>query len=331
MKTETNISLKNYNTFHIDVKASKLITINSKEELISLLPANESFFILSGGSNMLLTKNIKQTILHINSKGKEMVKETKKHVFIKVQAGENWHNFVLWCVNNNYGGIENLALIPGKVGTSPIQNIGAYGVEVKDVISKVNVVKIKSGKEKTFKNKACKFGYRESIFKGEKKGKYIITEVIFKLTKENHNLKFEYGAIKEELASQTPTISSIAKAVINIRSEKLPNPNEIGNSGSFFKNPIVSKNIFKNIQTKHPKMPFYTVENGIKIPAGWLIEQSGFKGKRFGDAGVHVNQALVLVNYNNATGKEILNLANKIKETVKKEFYIELNFEVNII
>ncbi|HFS67593.1 MAG TPA: UDP-N-acetylmuramate dehydrogenase, partial [Flavobacteriia bacterium] len=263
----------------------------------------------------------------------KILKEENNEVYIEVQAGENWHEFVLWAIANNFGGIENLSLIPGNVGASPIQNIGAYGVEVKDVIHSVNVLDKNTLQLNNIPNKFCDFTYRNSVFKQDLKDKAIITSVIFKLTKNKHTIKDTYGAIKKELENKgitKPTIRDVSDTIIKIRSEKLPNPKEIGNSGSFFKNPVVNKEIFAKIQQENPDMPFYQVGEKFKIPAGWLIEQSGFKGKRFGDAGVHKNQALVLVNYGNATGNEILNLANTIRESVKKRYNINLETEVNI-
>ncbi|HIE46073.1 MAG TPA: UDP-N-acetylmuramate dehydrogenase, partial [Flavobacteriaceae bacterium] len=334
MRITKNISLKNFNTFGIDVKADNFIEVTSVNELLAAIKGEKDFFLLGGGSNMLLTKDVQKTVLHLNIKGIKISKENKYSVYIEVNAGENWHKFVLWSLKNDFGGIENLSLIPGNVGTCPIQNIGAYGVEVKDTIHQVNTIEIKTGKKVVFKNSECQFGYRNSIFKNSIKGKYIITSVVFKLTKIRHKLQYNYGAIQTELENNKinkPTIQNISKAIIKIRNEKLPDPKKIGNSGSFFKNPVVNKSLFLKAQAKNPNMPFYLVDNEqYKIPAGWLIEQSGFKGKRYGDAGVHENQALVLVNYNNATGNDILNLAKKIQEKVNELFSIELEMEVNI-
>ncbi len=286
---------------------------------------------------MLLLNDIDRLVVHINTKGKEVLKKDKNHIWIKVAAGENWHEFVLWCLENNYGGVENLALIPGNVGTAPIQNIGAYGVEVKDVIVDVHTIEIATRKETIFSNSECKFGYRDSIFKNLQKGKYIITDVSFKLTTNNHIIHDNYGAIRSKLAEKRikkHCIASVADAVISIRTEKLPDPKKIGNSGSFFKNPIISKSDFNKLKEKYPDIPNYSVNSNtelVKLAAGWLIDQCEFKGKRFGDAGVHKNQALVLVNYGNATGKEILDLAYKIQETVKQKFGVTLEMEVNLI
>lgn len=337
MQIEANKSLKKFNTFGIDVKASSFCSISSKAQLQKVLSENDvsTLFILGGGSNLLLTKNIEGLVLHINTKGIEIVKEDENEVLLKVNSGENWHEFVQYCIQNNFGGVENLSLIPGNVGTAPIQNIGAYGVELKDVFHSCNVIEISTNKEKTFTNKDCKFGYRNSIFKNEAKGKYIITDVTFSLTKNKHKLSTSYGAIQTELEKNNitnPTISDISKAVISIRQSKLPDPEKIGNSGSFFKNPVISSQAFNEFRLQNPEAPFYEVSpTQFKIPAGWLIEQCGFKGKRYGDAGVHKKQALVLVNYANATGREIWELALKIQETVKNRFSIFIEPEVNVI
>ncbi|WP_420575166.1 UDP-N-acetylmuramate dehydrogenase [Kordia sp.] len=337
MTIQHNVSLKEFNTFGIDAKAKYFISVSNKQELIEALqlPQFSEYFVLGGGSNMLLTRDLEIPVLHINFKGKEPVFASSDFVGVEIQAGENWHEFVLWCIEKNYGGVENLSLIPGNVGTSPIQNIGAYGVELKDVFSHCTAIDIETQEEKTFTLEDCKFGYRNSIFKNEAKGKYIITSVVFKLTSSVHKLNTSYGAIQQELESNNitnPTIKDVSDAVIAIRQRKLPDPKEIGNSGSFFKNPIISKAEFDILLQKHEKVPHYVVsDTEIKVPAGWLIEQCGFKGKRFGDAGVHKNQALVLVNYDNATGAEILALSKKIQKTVLEKFHITIEAEVNVI
>ena len=335
MNIEENISLKNYNTFGIDVTAKRFICIDSVYQLQELLKVEKDIFLISGGSNILLTKDIEKLVVHIDIKGVSIDQENENEVFLTVNAGENWHEFVLWCVDNNYGGLENLSLIPGNVGTCPIQNIGAYGVEVKDTITKVEALHIETGKLVQFSNEECKFGYRNSIFKNEVKGKYIITSVSFKLTKQNHNFNTSYGAIETELTSKNiakPNLKNISDAVIAIRKSKLPDPKEIGNSGSFFKNPVITKAHFLTLQKTYPEIPSYIIsENQVKVPAGWLIEKAGFKGKRFGDFGVHKKQALVLVNYNNATGKDIYNLAETIQKEIKSKFEIKLEIEVNVI
>jgi UDP-N-acetylmuramate dehydrogenase len=334
---QENISLKNYNTFGIDVKARFFVEITGLVQLQKVLElkAYPKKFIISGGSNMLLTKDIDALVMHIGLKGITVVEEDEQSVEVKVMAGENWHELVLWSLERGYGGLENLSLIPGNVGTAPIQNIGAYGVELKDVFVSCAAMDVKTGELEGFDNEACAFGYRDSIFKNESKDKYIITSVVLKLTKKDHVLHTGYGSIENELKEKGivhPTIQDISEAVIAIRRSKLPDPKEIGNSGSFFKNPVISKKAFDRFIKKHPEAPFYEVDdNEFKIPAGWLVEQCGFKGKRFGDAGVHDKQALVLVNHGNATGQEILDLSKKIQEEVHKQFKIKIQPEVNII
>ncbi|MGG8495044.1 UDP-N-acetylmuramate dehydrogenase [Tenacibaculum sp. TC6] len=335
MEIQHNISLKDYNTFGIDVNAKRFISIDFLYNLQQLLKQEQELFVISGGSNMLLTRDIEALVVHLNLKGISIDNEEERFVDLTVNAGENWHEFVLWCISLNYGGIENLSLIPGNVGTCPIQNIGAYGVEVKDVITKVNAVEIKTGKLVSFTNEECEFGYRNSIFKNQAKGKYIITSVSFKLTKNIHNLNTTYGAIEKELEAKkiiTPTIKDISDIVIAIRQSKLPDPKEIGNSGSFFKNPVISKKHYETLLEKFPTIPCYGIsETEVKVPAGWLIEQSGFKGKRIGNYGVHNKQALVLVNYGGATGEEIYQLAKLIQKTILDKFSIPLEIEVNVI
>ncbi len=284
---------------------------------------------------MLLTKDIDALVMHIKLKGISIVEEDDNTVEVKAMAGENWHELVMWTLEKGYGGLENLSLIPGNVGTAPIQNIGAYGVELKDVFVSCAAMDVHTGELVGFDREDCEFGYRDSIFKNEAKDKYIITSVVLKLTKKNHVLQTGYGSIENELKNKGivhPTIRDISDAVIAIRKSKLPDPKEIGNCGSFFKNPVISKKTFEKFIKKNPSAPFYEVDdNEFKIPAGWLIEQCGFKGKRFADAGVHEKQALVLVNHGNATGKEILYLAKKIQEEVQKTFKIKIQPEVNII
>ena len=335
MTISENISLKDYNTFGVDCYAKRFVSLDSFYDLQQLLKVEKDIFLISGGSNMLLTKDIEQLVVLININGVSIDSENKNAIHLTVNAGENWHEFVLWCISQDYGGIENLSLIPGNVGTCPIQNIGAYGVEVKDTITKVEALEIESGNLITFSNEDCQFGYRNSIFKNELKGKYIITSVSFQLTKAKHQLNTSYGAIENALQENNisnPTIKNVSDAVIAIRKSKLPDPKEIGNGGSFFKNPVVSTKQFLELQKKHPAIPSYTIsKTKTKVPAGWLVEQCGFKGKRFGDAGVHKKQALVLVNYGNASGLEIYELAQKIQQTVFDTFGIQLEIEVNII
>ncbi|MDO5971666.1 UDP-N-acetylmuramate dehydrogenase [Flavivirga aquimarina] len=337
MSIKQNISLKSYNTFGIDVSAKFFISVSSIDELKQVLVLKEhpNKLILGGGSNMLLTKDFEGLVIHINLKGIEIISETDDFVTVKVNAGENWHAFVLWCINNDFGGIENLSLIPGNVGTAPIQNIGAYGVELKDTFVSCEAISLDTKTLKTFTKVDCDFGYRNSIFKQHAKGKYILTNVTFKLSKTNHQLHVNYGAIKSQLEIMHiahPTIQDVSKAVIAIRKSKLPDPKEIGNSGSFFKNPVISKSHFETLLQNFPDIPSYPIsEDEVKIPAGWLIEKAGFKGKRFGDYGVHKNQALVLVNYGNAKGSDILNLSTLIQKTVKRLFDISIEAEVNIL
>jgi UDP-N-acetylmuramate dehydrogenase len=337
VQIQHNISLKEYNTFGIDAKANHFVSINTIKELKEVLQLSEypKRFILGGGSNMLLTKDVDALVMLIHLKGIEIVSQDDSSVFVRAQAGENWHHFVLWCLQNDFGGLENLSLIPGNVGTAPIQNIGAYGVELKDAFVSCEALEIATQETKTFTNEACNFEYRNSVFKQALKGKYIITSVLFKLTKNKHILRTNYGAIASQLEVmqvEGPTIQEVSKAVIAIRESKLPNPKEIGNSGSFFKNPVISLQDFEKLKQNFPEIPNYPVSNtSIKIPAGWLIEKAGFKGKRFGDYGVHEKQALVLVNYDNAKGSEILKLSKVIQETIMRIFNIYIEAEVNII
>ncbi|WP_373057011.1 UDP-N-acetylmuramate dehydrogenase [Zunongwangia sp. H14] len=336
MQVSENASLKKFNTFGIDVKAKKFISVDTVEELKEVLKQTyaQELFILGGGSNMLLTADINKTVLHINLKGKEILSVTGNEVLVKACAGENWHQFVLWTLKQELGGLENLSLIPGNVGTAPIQNIGAYGVELKDVFEECEAVNIQTLEQRNFSKQDSEFNYRHSIFKTSLKGQYIITSVTFRLTKSQHILRTSYGAIKNALDQKkifSAKIRDISDAVIAIRQEKLPDPKELGNSGSFFKNPVIKKEEFNRLQQQYPEIPSYPVSpSKIKIPAGWLIEKAGLKGYREGDAGVHKNQALVLVNYGNATGQEILHLSQKIQMEVKEKFRVELEPEVNI-
>ena len=337
MQIHTNFSLKNYNTFGIEAKAKEFVTVHSTDELIEILQKHPTSkkFILGGGSNMLLTQDIEALVIHLDLKGKKVIDENEDFVWVESQAGENWHEFVLWTIDQNFGGLENLSLIPGNVGTTPIQNIGAYGVEIKDTFVLCEAIHIETQELLVFTNEKCKFGYRESIFKNEIKDEFVITSVVFKLTKRNHKLNTSYGAIEAELEKQhikNPSLKDVTNAVIAIRESKLPNPKELGNSGSFFKNPVILKSDFEKIQQNFPEMPHYVVsETEVKVPAGWLIEQAGFKGKRFGDAGIHKNQALVLVNYGNATGQEILEVSKNIQKTIFETYGISIEAEVNII
>ncbi len=337
MHIQHNISLKSYNTFGIDAKAKYFVSVNSLGELqeVLKLKTHPDKFILGGGSNMLLTKDIDALVIHVNLKGIEMVSKHNGEVIVKANAGENWHEFVLWCLDHDFGGVENLSLIPGNIGSAPIQNIGAYGVELKDIFVSCEAIDIKTLKLKSFTKSDCKFDYRESIFKQGAKGQFVITSILLQLSSNEHKLNTGYGAIFDQLLDmniKNPTIQDISKAVIEIRQSKLPDPKDIGNSGSFFKNPVISKQQFKALKTIFPDIPSYVVsEKKIKIPAGWLIEQAGFKGKTFGNYGVHKKQALVLVNYGGAEGKNILKLARLIQNTIKRIFDINIETEVNII
>ncbi len=336
MRVEENKSLKHHNTFGIDVKARRFVSVETVEELKKFLSENikNELFILGGGSNMLLTKDVDATVLHIGLKGIKILEENETNVIVECMAGENWHEFVQFCIERDFGGLENLSLIPGNTGTAPIQNIGAYGVELKDVFFSCSTVEIETQKEKIFSKEACEFSYRDSIFKNEAKGKYIISSVTFKLTKGIHKKNITYGDIQkilEEKQIENPTLKDISDAVIAIRQSKLPDPKELGNSGSFFKNPVVDGETFQQFKDKFPQAPFYEISpKEFKIPAGWLIENAGFRGERFGDAGVHKNQALVLVNYGNAKGSEIWDLALAIQKEVKEKFGIFIEPEVNV-
>lgn len=332
-----NISLKPYNTFGIDVKASLLGRFSSVEELQNLLLecASKEFLILGGGSNVLFVRDSFEGCVLLNEiKGFDVVEESSDFVIVRAGAGEIWHEFVIKCIDNGFCGIENLSLIPGSVGASPMQNIGAYGVEIKDVFERLEAYHIASGEIHTFSKEDCEFGYRESVFKRKLKGQYVITAVYFRLSK-TQNVNTSYGVIEAELEKEgiiSPTIRDVSNAVIAIRKSKLPDPNEIGNAGSFFKNPVVEVSVLENIIKKHPNIPNYPAKTGfVKLAAGWLIEQAGWKGKTLDHYGVHKLQALVLVNYQGATGKEIYDLSTLIIEDVKEKFGVELEREVNII
>lgn len=337
MEVLQDISLQPYNTFGIDATASYFAEIKSEKDLKDALSldAYPDKFIISGGSNMLITQDIEALVLHINLKGISIIAQNDEHVTLKIMAGENWHQLVQWTLERNFGGLENMSLIPGNTGTAPIQNIGAYGVELKDNFVSCEAMNLRTLEIETFSKADCRFGYRDSFFKNEGKGKYIITSVTLRLSTQNHRLNTSYGAIETELERLQvthPTIVDVSRAVIAIRHRKLPDPAILGNSGSFFKNPVVTKSQFDEFAKEYPTAPYYKVANdAYKIPAGWLIEQCGYKGKRFGDAGVHKNQALVLVNHGKATGKEILDLADRIISDVRKKFAIEIAPEVNII
>ena len=332
---QTNINLKEYNTFGISVKSEMFAVFSSIEELKQILSFrnNKKLLVLGGGSNLLLTKDFDGLVIKNEIKRFEVIEETASEVIVESGAGENWHEFVLNCIDKGFGGIENLSLIPGSVGASPMQNIGAYGVEIKDVFESLSAYHIASGEIHYFDKTKCEFGYRESIFKNKVKGEYIILTVTFRLTK-NPTINSSYGAINEQLkvmGIENPTIQELSAAVIAIRQSKLPDPKIIGNAGSFFKNPTVEITLLEQIQNNYPDIPNYPAENGRKLAAGWLIEKAGWKGRTFDNYGVHKLQALVLVNYGNCTGQEIFDLSSQIIQDVFEKFGVLLEREVNIL
>ncbi len=332
-----NVSLKAFNTFGLDIKAKYFLAFSDVgtllEQLNQLEPATP-LLILGGGSNILFTKDYDGLVLKNELKGIELLRENDDHVWVRVMAGENWHQFVLHCIEQNWAGVENLSLIPGTVGAAPMQNIGAYGVEIKEVFESLEAVNIATKEVEEFDAEKCQFGYRESIFKKEAKGKYIITSVTLRLNKKTE-FNVSYGAIRETLEAmgvQELSIKAVSDAVIKIRQSKLPDPEEVGNAGSFFKNPTIDKIDYEGLKAEFPSIPGYKQPGDkIKVPAAWLIEQTGWKGKTFGQIGVHKNQPLVLVNYGMGEGSGIENLALKIRESVATRFGIELTPEVNII
>lgn len=326
--------LSNLNTFSVKAKSKYFAVFKSESELKKLVKnCIKPFLTLGGGSNILLTKNFDGTVLKNEIDQISIIKDKEESVIVKVGAGVPWHDFVLWAIEQNYGGVENMSLIPGSTGAAPMQNIGAYGVELESVFYSLEAVNIDTAETKTFHKKECDFGYRYSVFKGPLKGKYIITYVSFELQKK-HTYNTSYGAIEEKLKSNnTPlSIRSISNAIIEIRQAKLPDPKIIGNSGSFFKNPVIDNSHFEKLKSKYPDIVGYSVsDNQTKVAAGWLIDRAGWKGYREGDAGVHKNQALVLVNYQNAKGKEILILSQKIQKSIKEKYDIDLEREVNVL
>jgi UDP-N-acetylmuramate dehydrogenase len=330
------VSLKQYNTFSVDIKTDFFFKCRTETELKRFLKhpkyKNLPLMIIGGGSNLLFTKNFRGVVLKPEFSGIEKFRDTANDVYIKAGAGVVWDKFTEFCAEKNYGGVENLSLIPGTVGAAPIQNIGAYGAEAKDVIHEVHAVEIKTGKEKVFSNADCQFGYRDSIFKNELKGKYIITSVVFRLSK-NPIFKLDYGNLKHELETVVnAVIKDVRQAVINIRNSKLPLPEKLPNAGSFFKNPAVTQKKFSELVKKYPELVNYPGEDGkIKLAAGQLIELSGQKGRREGAVGVHTQQCLVIVNYENATGNEILEFSKSVQKTVFDEFGVELEREVIVL
>lgn len=339
MKIQEKYSLKDLNTFGVDVSAKYFAEVNDVDDLkyaIEFAKINHfEILFLGGGSNILFTEDFGGLVIKLNLKGISEEFLNENEVLVTAKAGENWHEFVQFCLSENYGGLENLSLIPGNVGTSPMQNIGAYGTEIKDTFVKCKVLNIETLEIEEFNKEECGFGYRDSIFKREGKGKYVILEVTFKLSTKNHQIKTEYGAIKNELDKlgiENPMIQDVSRAVISIRQSKLPDPQILGNAGSFFKNPTIPLQQFTEVQNSYPQMPNYPNGEMVKIPAGWLIEQCGWKGKQVGNVASHELQALVIVNKTgNATGKEIYDFSTMIIESVKDKFGIGLEREVNIV
>lgn len=336
LQIEQNKSLKKYNTFGLDVNADYFTSVNSIDELIAVLKDDHFFdsskMFLGGGSNILFTKDYRGLIIHNCLNGIEVVNRDANFVYVKAESGEGWHDFVLYCIDKGFGGVENMSLIPGSVGAGPMQNIGAYGVEMKDVFYELEALNLATLQLEKFSNTDCKFGYRESVFKNEKKNQYFIVSVTFRLSL-NPTVNTTYGAIQQQLSAMNveyPTIKDVSDAVIAIRSSKLPNPAVLGNSGSFFKNPEISTNDYERLQNEFPNVHAYPTNNGYKLAAGWLIEQCGWKGKVVGNCGSHKDQALVLVNYGNATGDEIYQLALAIQDSVFEKFQVRIIPEVNV-
>lgn len=338
MEILTNYPLKQLNTFGLDVHTAYYCKVASIEEVREIITHPETKnlpkLILGGGSNMLFSSDFNGLVIHNCIDGISVQPEVNNSVLVSAGGGVNWHSFVMYCVEHGYGGLENLSLIPGCVGAAPIQNIGAYGVEIKDTFHGLTAVNLIDGSTRHFNAEQCRFGYRDSFFKQEGKGKFIITQVTFRLSK-NPVINTTYGAISSQLQSMhitAPTIRDVSNAVIAIRQSKLPDPKVIGNAGSFFKNPEISMKQFMELQSKYPEIVGYkTQSDHMKVAAGWLIEQSGWKGKRVGNTGMHDKQALVLVNYGNAVGSELIEHAKRVQSGVKEKFNIELEMEVNII
>ena len=339
MRIEYDKQLREYNTFGIEARAKAFVEVTTVEELKELMRRPEfgemDRLILGGGSNVLFTGDFEGLVVKNSIRGIEVVREDEDHVWVKAYGGEVWHELVMEVIRRGYGGIENLSLIPGSVGAAPMQNIGAYGVEIEQVFDRLESVNIESGEAEVFDHAACAFGYRNSVFKNELKGKHFILSIVLRLTKRNHHLNTSYGAIQQTLQEtgiSKPSIKDISDAVIAIRSSKLPDPNILGNAGSFFKNPEIEQEQFERLQRQYSDMPHYPLPSGmVKVPAGWLIEQCGWKGKKIGHTGSHAQQALVIVNYGDASGGEVWQLAQGIQQSVKDKFGIELLPEVNIL
>jgi UDP-N-acetylmuramate dehydrogenase len=338
VRIEHNASLKPYNTFGLDVTAERLYHLESEMDVVEYLDDPKGYgshtLLLGGGSNMLLAGNLKGSVARVAWTGRRVVEEGDGYVVVEAAAGEHWHEFVQWTVDQGWGGLQNLSLIPGLVGTAPVQNIGAYGVETKDSLHSLRWLRWEDGEVEEFSNADCGFSYRESVFKSVLRDQGIILSVQFKLTTRDHALITHYGSVAEELAAagSEPSLRSIADAVMAIRRSKLPNPAELGNSGSFFKNPTVDTTTAQSLAAVHPSLPQYPQANGsVKLAAGWLIEQAGWKGKRVGNAGMHAKQALVLVNYGGATAAELVHVANQVQADVLVKFGVALEMEVNLI
>ena len=333
MKIHRNSSLKKFNTFNVDELAQLIIEIDNISDLPNILSnKKDEILVLGGGSNILFTKPYNGLIINLKNKGKKIIQEDENTVLVEVSAGENWHEFVLWAIKNNFGGLENLSLIPGNLGAAPIQNIGAYGVELKDIFYSCKGLMLDTLSEFEFKKTECKFDYRTSIFKSTLKNKTVITSVKLILTKSKHNFNIDYKDLNINLQDTELSVKKISDEVIKIRTSKLPNPKFFGNCGSFFKNPIVNSDTYKSLLDKFPNIPAHKIdEDNYKISAAWLIDQSGFKNKKDKNVGVYKNQPLVIINYGKATGKELLNFALNIKETIYNNFEIELEEEVIIM
>lgn len=334
---QQNVELLPYNTFGLPARAEYFAEIQSVDALKAVLNENAGpVFVLGGGSNILFTRDMAGLVIRNAIRGIDIVTETDREVTVSVGAGETWHDFVQWAVARDFGGVENLSLIPGTVGAAPVQNIGAYGVELKDVFDCLQAVELATGETRVFSRSDCAFGYRDSVFKRSAKGKFCITAVRFVLTRREHRRNVSYGDLRRTLAelgaADPPSIADISRAVVQIRSSKLPDPAVLGNCGSFFKNPEVERAVYERIAAAHPEAPHYDLPDGrVKLPAGWLIEQCGWKGRRVGNTGCYAKQALVLVNYGGATGAEVKKLATDIIASVEAAFGVKLEAEVNIL
>ncbi len=335
MLIEENISLKPYNTFGLDYKADRIIHLHDDSEIRSVSKKIGEFgpcFILGGGSNLLFTGDFNGTLLHPAIGGLRILKNESDSVIISAGAGIKWDNLVAWTVENGFYGLENLSLIPGNTGAAPVQNIGAYGTEIRNIIERVETIRLEDGKQVFFNNDECGFAYRHSIFKGREKGKYLVTRVYFRLSLKG-DLNMDYGAVKDEVQKLgDPGLKNVRSAIINIRKSKLPDPELTGNAGSFFKNPVVPDHTAGELKKEFPEMPVYPdIKGHTKLSAGWLIQKCGLKGKKLGDAGIHEKQALVIVNYGKATGSDIYSLSELVRKSVSERFGLELEREVEIV